>query len=105
MGYNGLSRYPLLTFTMACVGICFIIIMHRKHFKIKSVLAVLYLGVIESLGITIIRLNHKYFTLTNKLEILLYIVIFTSGALMLILVFYIGYKCNKRTFGKLPKLK
>ena len=104
MGSSGLSRYPLLTFLLACVCICLIIVMHRKKFKIKSIIAIFYLCTIINIGITIIRLNQSYFTLSNKIEILLNIVIFTSGAIMFILIFYILYKLNKQSYGKLPKI-
>lgn len=103
MGTHGLSRYPLLTFLLACVCICFIIVMHRKKFKIKSFIALFYLGTIISLGITIQRLNYKYFTLPKIIEILVDIAIFTSFAIMVILIFYIALKYRKRPPGSLPK--
>lgn len=98
MRFAGLSRFPLLTFSLACLMVYFIVT--RRNKDRKANIAVYYSAGIASLLITIQRLNNIYFILPKTILVLIDIAIFSCFSLMMILIFYSAFTNKENPSSK-----
>lgn len=89
MGFNGLSRYPLLTFALACLMVYFAVTRYKKDRKVF--IAIYFILSIEGLLITVARLNNIYFTLPKQIVFFMDIVIFAGFAIFIVLLAYSAF--------------